>query len=95
MNCYSLLLWRPFCRYLCPLGAVYGLFNKFAFFRYTVDKTKCTKCGACEKVCGLGIPVYEKPNSIDCVRCGKCVSACPEKAIRSGMVLPGKVRTMQ
>ena len=84
----SLLLWRPFCRYLCPLGAVYGLFNKFAFFRYTVDETKCTKCGACEKVCGLGIPVYEKPNSIDCVRCGKCVNVCPTKAIRSGLVLP-------
>ena len=86
----ALLVWRPFCRYLCPLGAVYGLFNKFAFFRYTVDGSKCTKCGACEKVCGLGIPVYEKPNSIDCVRCGKCVSACPEKAIRAGMVLPKK-----
>jgi len=80
----SLLLWRPFCRYLCPLGAIYGLFNKVSFFRYAVDETKCTKCGACERICGLGIPVYEKPNSIDCVRCGKCVSVCPTKAIHAG-----------
>lgn len=80
----SLLIWRPFCRYLCPLGALYGLFNKVALFRYSVDSEKCTKCGACRSVCALDIPVYEKPNSVDCVRCGKCVNACPEKAIRIG-----------
>ena len=29
----SLLIWRPFCKYLCPLGALYGLFNRFSLYR--------------------------------------------------------------
>ena len=77
----SILLYRPFCRYACPLGAIYGLFNKVAIYRYTVNKDKCTECGACEKACGLGIPVWKKPNSIDCIRCGNCKAACPTGAI--------------
>lgn len=78
----SLLLWRPFCRYLCPLGAVYGCFNRTALVRFEVDENACTTCGACKAVCPLDIPVWQLPNSIDCVRCGKCRHACPEQAIR-------------
>lgn len=78
----SLLLWRPFCRYLCPLGAVYGCFNKTALVRYEVNNHRCTACGVCKNVCPLDIPVWQTPNSIDCVRCGKCKNACPERAIQ-------------
>lgn len=77
----SIIIYRPFCRYICPLGAIYGVFNKFSFMRYHVDETKCTKCGKCQKNCKLDIKVYEKPNSIDCIRCGECKDACPENAI--------------
>ena len=77
----SLLLWRPFCRYLCPLGAVYGCFNRTALARYEVDPAACTGCGACKAACPLDIPVWQTPNSMDCVRCGKCKAICPEKAI--------------
>lgn len=77
----SIIIYRPFCRYICPLGAVYGLFNKVSFLRYKVDETKCTKCGACQKVCKLNIKVYENPNSLDCIRCGECKAACPKKAL--------------
>lgn len=79
----SILVYRPFCRYLCPLGAVYGLFNPIAFYRYKIEKNLCTGCKACQKACKLDIPVYEKPNSPDCIRCGACKKTCPQHAICS------------
>ena len=86
----SVLVYRPFCRYLCPLGAVYGLFNPIAFCRIRVDREKCTACGACRKACGLDIPVWQTPNSPDCIRCGDCQRACPHGALRCGFSLPGE-----
>ncbi|MBR4288175.1 MAG: 4Fe-4S binding protein [Clostridia bacterium] len=77
----SVILCRPFCRYLCPLGAIYGLFNRFALYRYEVDAAKCTSCGACQKACEFEIPVWKQPNSMDCIRCGKCRDVCPTGAI--------------
>jgi len=77
----SVLLYRPFCRYLCPLGAIYGLFNPVSVYQYRVDAKKCISCGACQKQCGLNIPVYRTPNSTACIRCGKCRSVCPTGAI--------------
>lgn len=78
----SMIICRPFCRYLCPLGAVYGLFNRFSLYQYEVDAMKCSHCGKCEKECGMDIKVYEQPNSVECIRCGKCIRICPEGAIR-------------
>lgn len=77
----AIIIYRPFCRYICPLGAIYGLFNKFAFYRFEVDANKCVKCGICQKQCKFDIPVWKNPNSIDCIRCGDCRINCPEKAI--------------
>lgn len=81
---FSIIIYRPFCRYICPLGAIYGIFNKISFVRYRVDKSKCSKCGLCQKKCELNIKVYENPNSMDCIRCGKCIESCPVKAIKMG-----------
>jgi ferredoxin-type protein NapH len=77
----SIFLYRPFCRYLCPLGAIYGFFNPIALYRFRIDKDKCTDCGACQKVCKLNIRVHKKPNSMECIRCGDCKKACPAGAI--------------
>ena len=77
----SLLVYRPFCRYLCPLGAIYGLFNPAALYRFRIDREKCTGCGACQKACKLDIPIHRTPNSPECIRCGDCRRACPHGAI--------------
>lgn len=81
----SVLIYRPFCKYLCPLGAVYGIFNRFSLYHYEIDAAKCTHCGLCEKTCQMGMNVCENPNSSECIRCGKCKDACPTGAIRSGL----------
>lgn len=81
----SVVVYRPFCRYLCPLGAIYGWFNPIAFYRFQVDEKACTKCKVCQKTCKLDIPVWEKPNSVECIRCGECKSACPHRAISSSV----------
>ena len=78
----SILIYRPFCRYLCPLGAIYGLFNKISLYRYRIDESKCTSCGACQKACKIDIKTFENPNSIECIRCGDCIKSCPHNAIK-------------
>ena len=77
----SVFVYRPFCRYLCPLGAIYGLFNPIAFHRLKVDREKCVDCGMCQKACPEDIPVQKTPNSPECIRCGKCRAVCPVGAI--------------
>ena len=78
----SIIIYRPFCRYVCPLGAIYGIFNKISFYHLKIDTEKCIKCGACQKACKLDIPVWQNPNSMDCIRCGECKSVCPHNAIK-------------
>ncbi len=78
------LYYRPFCRYLCPLGAVYGLFNPVSLYKIRVDEAACIRCGRCRAICGFDIPVWQRPNSPECIRCGRCVEACPTGALRMG-----------
>ncbi len=79
------MIYRPFCRYLCPLGARYGLFNKISFVKLRVNEEKCTGCKACAAACDMCVNPLENPNSAECIRCGKCVSACSAKAIKIGI----------
>jgi len=78
----SLFIYRPFCKYICPLGAIYSVFNPVSVFRYRVDKNKCTDCGACAKACKMQVNPAENANDLECIRCGACKKACPVKAIR-------------
>ncbi len=79
----SVVRYRPFCKYLCPLGLFYGAFNPVSTYRLKVDPDKCIKCAACQNACGMDIRTFETPNSSDCIRCGACIAACPTKAISS------------
>ena len=78
----SLFIYRPFCKYICPLGAIYSVFNPVSVFRYRVDKNKCTDCGACANACKMQVNPAENANDLECIRCGACKKACPVKAIR-------------
>ncbi|MDR2558733.1 MAG: 4Fe-4S binding protein [Oscillospiraceae bacterium] len=78
----SVFIFRIFCRVLCPLGAIYALFNKFAVFRMRCDEDKCTSCGNCREACQILIDPAKQPNSPECVRCRGCAMACKEKALR-------------
>lgn len=80
----SVLLYRPFCKYLCPLGAIYGLLNRFSAYRMGVEQSACVHCGKCEKACKLGVDVTGDINSAECIRCGACKAVCPTGAIWSG-----------
>ncbi len=83
----SVFIYRPFCRYLCPLGAIYSLLNPLSLYRYTVDDSACVHCGACSKACPMACNPETKPNDIECIRCGKCADVCPTGAIKTGFVL--------
>ena len=71
-------IFRFFCRFLCPLGALYGLFNKFSFFGIKLDKPKCIDCGKCVSKCKMDI---KHVGDIECISCGECIDVCPTKAI--------------
>lgn len=77
----SVIIYRPFCKYICPLGAVYSLFQPISVFHYQVDKELCTHCGACAKVCKMQVGPVENPNHPECIRCGQCKKVCPTGAL--------------
>lgn len=79
----ALVISRFWCRYLCPVGAIAGAFNKVSLTSIDWDEAKCTKCKICLDVCVMGITEMEEVGtSTDCILCGRCVEACPEKALR-------------
>ncbi|MGI6220456.1 MAG: 4Fe-4S binding protein [Coriobacteriales bacterium] len=80
----SMVVRRPFCRYLCPLGGFYGLFNRFALHQMRHDASRCVGCGDCERACPMRVEVTHDVNSPECIRCGTCKATCTHGAIDSG-----------
>jgi len=78
----ALMISRFWCRYLCPLGAMAGAFNKIGMLTIHWDEQKCSRCNACLDICVMGITKIEDiGTSTECVLCGRCVEECPEKAL--------------
>ena len=77
----SVLFYRPFCKWICPLGAFYALMNRVSLLGIRVDACKCVSCGKCSKVCQMDVDVVRAPNHAECIRCGKCIGACPVDAV--------------
>ncbi len=74
----SLLMRNPFCRYLCPYGALLGLVALFSPLRVTRDPDRCVSCGVCSQVCPAYIDVMHKSTvaSPECIACWRCISHC-------------------
>ena len=77
----SMFIYRPFCKYICPLGAFYSLFQKISLLRMRCDKDACIHCGKCAGICPMNVDPSKTPNSAECIRCGECIKACPKKAL--------------
>ncbi len=77
----SVLFYRPFCKWLCPLGAFYALLNKVSLLGMKVDKNKCVSCGKCAKACKMDVDVTKSADHAECIRCGMCIRACPTNAV--------------
>ena len=75
----AVFIYRVFCRFLCPLGAIYSLFSKISLLGIRLEESKCTGCGKCRAVCKMDI---RDPGDRECICCGECVAACPFGAIR-------------
>lgn len=74
----SIFIFRMFCRFICPLGALYGFFNRISFFGVKVEAHKCTNCNLCVNHCKMDITSV---GDCECISCGECVDVCPTKAI--------------
>ncbi len=75
----SVFIFRFFCRFFCPLGALYGLFNKLSIIGVKVDKSKCNSCQACVSHCKMDI---KEVGDHECIQCGECRKVCPCNAIK-------------
>lgn len=72
---------RPFCNYMCPEGAKYGLLSMFRLFSIKRDEETCVSCNKCNKVCPMNVKVSIKKYLRDphCINCMKCIESCPVK----------------
>lgn len=86
----SIMIYRPFCKYLCPLGGIYAGFNRFSLYRLRVDSEACVHCGKCKSACKMGVDPVQTPSHAECIRCGDCRRCCPTGAISLGFRDKGK-----
>ncbi|MCS7149155.1 MAG: 4Fe-4S binding protein [Caldimicrobium sp.] len=76
---------RLWCRVLCPVGKIYGLFNKVSLLHLRYKDGECLQCASCDKVCYMKVKISQnierrKLRSQDCIFCGNCVETCEGKA---------------
>ncbi len=80
---------RPWCRLLCPLGAIFGLFNRIAVFFLRFDPAACIDCGICHNKCTLAILPDKNPNARSCIRCLECTQ-CPTGALQPDSIIQSR-----
>ena len=70
--------YRSFCRFICPLGAIFGLFNKLALVSVKVDENRCNGCGSCVRSCKMDV---RRVGDHECINCAKCMGVCRQNAL--------------
>lgn len=77
----SFFLRNPWCRYLCPYGALLGLLAPFSPFQVKREEKTCINCKKCERNCPADITLTAKTTmrSPECIGCLECVAVCPAK----------------
>lgn len=77
----SMIIERFFCRYLCPLGAIFSLTSRFRILKIRKNRDKCGSCKICTSNCPMGIPMYkyDKISTGECIQCQRCINVCPRK----------------
>jgi len=83
----AMFMYRWFCRFLCPLGAIYGFFNRIAMLGMQVDDEKCNHCGMCVTNCKMDV---NRVGDRECISCGECEKYCHQKAICRKTLIKGK-----
>ncbi|MCL2814930.1 MAG: 4Fe-4S binding protein [Oscillospiraceae bacterium] len=74
----AVFVYRFFCRFICPLGAIYSFFNSRSLIKINVDESKCSQCGACVQFCKMDTG---KINDRECIKCGECRQVCENNAM--------------
>lgn len=74
---------RFFCRYFCPLGALFTLISGKRGYKIRRDESACIHCGLCEKACGMGVSILKTDvvSSGRCIDCMQCLTVCPKECL--------------
>lgn len=80
---------RFFCRFFCPMGAVFALLPVLPAFALSRERENCINgCQGCKRQCPASIELPESRNMSvtgECIRCQKCISTCPKSNIHCGI----------
>lgn len=87
----SMLVQNFWCRYLCPYGALMGLFSTLSPLKIRRTPSACIDCAKCAKACPAALPVDRlvKIQSAECLGCMQCVAVCPAEGALA-LTAPGK-----
>ena len=89
----ALLIYRPFCQFICPFGFISWLAERLSLTRVRIDANRCNQCGACVQACPLDAAKHKvagRPFGADCYSCARCLNVCPQDAIAYRFVLSSR-----
>ena len=78
----NLFIPRFYCRFVCPLGALLGIFGRFAIWRIGKSQPECSNCNLCQEHCEGGCEPAGRIRTSECVLCMNCLDACHGNEMR-------------